>query len=235
MNVRAWISGLLVAGVSIPASAAVVFQSRTTTTTIHLGNTATLAGASFDYANLVTFSSDPGESIAITLSTSGNATNISTSAGGGASVTPSSVPNGTPQANLTLTGNAVSGGGSWQFGYQGTAGTAAGSSFIVYDSVNNRYALDFAAGGSNFVTPGGTFTSTLAIDGDWSAPSSHSAISFGAGYTLVDDFVFSGGVTRVTVKTTNYDNTNPGIVFSLLGAQVVPEPGSLALVAVAPP
>jgi len=209
---------------------------RFTTTTINPGAAGTFAGASFFYNNFMYLDDGIGTTSA-TLNTLGASTGISINGlGAGTSVTPTTVADGTPSTLVTIDTTVQQAGNGWQFMYSGLAGTTPGFSFITFSAAGPFYELRFSGGGSNFVGLGGTFFSEVVIAGDFSAATSRSAVSFAANgnYILVNDFVYNGTNTLVTVQTTDYNDVNPGIRFSLFGSAVpVPEPGSLALVGVA--
>ena len=204
---------------------------RDTVTTINPGAAGTFAGASFDYANTIKFDKGTG-SVGYILNTLPAATGITISALGLSTVSPSSLPDGANSAPVTVTGDST-GSGGWSFHYVGQSSSTPGNSYITNMISGGMYALEFSGGGSNFVDAGNTFDSLVSIMGDFSAGTLHSAVTYGAGYSLVGDFVFNGTYTNVEVKTTSYAlGVNPQIDFTLFG-NTVPEPGTLALVGAA--
>jgi hypothetical protein len=218
----------LAPGLATTAAAVPLELSRVTQTAINPGAPGTFAGASFDYTNTIHFDNDPG-SVAVTLNIVPVATGITLGGLGASTISVTSLPDGTTSSPVTIGGDTT-GAGGLEFSYTGPASTVPGNSFITNSVIGGLYALVFSGGGTNFVSPGGTFKSVVRTLGDFSAPSSHSAVAYGAGYTLLNDFTYFGGYTIVEVETTNYNGTNPGINFTLFGAPV-PEPATIGLLA----
>ncbi len=209
----------------VHASPSVVF--RDSVTTVAPGSAGTFVGSDFSYDTDLYFTGSGTwssqwqfESTASTASLTGF---------GGVSVTPTSVPAGTAVATIDATVPA-SGGAGLDIDYSGSSSATSGASFLTTTTALDRYALTFTGGGTNGVDDGGTFDSTVRILGNWSSPSSHGALTFGAGYTLIQDFVFNGAFTTVEVQTTDFDGVNPTIDFTLYGSTVpVPEPSEWSL------
>lgn len=215
------------------AWAAPVTVSRDTVTTVATGAAGTFAGASFTYDNTMRFDTGTG-SYGVTLNTNAASRNTTLNGLGASTVSPTTLPDGVNSAGISITGDA-SGNGGWHFNYIGDASSVFGESYLTNTIISGRYALAFNGGGFNLIDTGGVFTSTVVIDGDWSDSASHTALSFGAGYTLLNDFSYDGGTNKTTVKVqlASWDGTNPDIAFALLGARALPEPGALPLVALA--
>jgi hypothetical protein len=227
---------LVFAVVAAPALAVPLQLTRDTLTVVDTGAAGTFAGAQFSYSNNIGFDTGTG-TLNTNLLTVPASTGISIYGLGSSVATPSSTPDGTPSTPVSVTSDGSAGSG-WGFSYAGAASSVAGNSFLTNTTFGTRYALDFSGGGTNFVDLGGRFTSTVKILGDFSAASAHTAVSFGAGYALLQDFVFDAinNLTLVQVETTQYDGTNPGIHFLLLGDELrahVPEPSMPFLMALA--
>ena len=221
----------IVAGLWAPmvhASPTVYF--RDSTTTINPGPSGTFAGSDFSYGTELYFAGSGSWSSQWSFEST--ATGIAINGIGGVTATPTSVPAGTPLTTINATVPA-GGVGGLDIYYSGDSSATPGASFLTTATALDHYVLAFAGGGTNGVDDGGTFDSTVRILGNWSSPTSHSALSFGSGYTLVQDFVFNGAFTTVEVQTTDYDGVNPSIDFTLYGNTVaVPEPSGWALLCV---
>ena len=206
--------------------AAATVDFRDTVTTIAPGVAGTFAGADFSYSTDLYFTGSGTWTSQWQFEST--ASNTSVTGFGGVVATPTSIAAGTPQAMINATvpaGNAA----GLDIYYSGSSSATPGASFLTTADVG-RYTLTFSGGGTNGVDSGGTFDSTVRILGNWSAPASHSALSFGTGYSVLEDFVFNGAFTTVEVQTTDYDGVNPGIGFTLYGNTVaVPEPGEWSL------
>lgn len=201
--------------------------SRDTVNTINTGSPS-FGGASDTYMNTMDFNTTAGTFLPA-VSIDPLATSIHFGGLGGTSVSQTSAPDGTTLVTLTVISPGGSGQG-WTFGYNALAGTVPGQSFITRSVVGGFNELIFNGGGVNFVDNGGEFISTVVLTGDWSAPASHTAPTFGAGYTILQDFFFAGGQTTFSIETTDYNGTNPLIDFALIGSPAtVPEPATLAL------
>ena len=215
--------------VSTQALAQPAETQRDTVTAVTTGSSS-FSGASLIYTNTIDFDSTAG-SITNNVNFQPLATSIFFVGLGGTTVSQPNAPDFTPSVVLTTTSPGGSGQG-WRFGYQGVAGSIAGQNFITNLIVGGINELAFSGGGTNFVSPGGTFDSIVTLTGNWSNPASHTAATFGTGYSVLQNFTYSGGVTTFEVRTTNYDGTNPGINFTLFGSAVdAPEPASLSLLA----
>lgn len=191
------------------------------------GAAGTFAGASMDYNNNFLLSDCRGTTTNI-VNARPLATDIKFKGVGDITVDPSSSPNGTPSTEVKVTSPEGVGGG-WDFDYRIASSPTAGLSFLQNDVVGGRHVLRFAGGGAGLLEVGGLFTSTVVINGDWSNPASRSpSTAYGSGYAVIQDFVFDGTSTRFAVQNTNYNGTDPGISFYLIGAPV-PEPGTWAL------
>lgn len=201
--------------------------SRDTTTTINTGSPS-FAGASLIYTNTIDLDTTAG-TINTTLNIPTLATGISLSGLGGTTVTPGSVPDGTASVPVSIVSPGGTGQG-WSFGYNLVAGPSAAQSFITAFVAGGFNELSFAGGGQNFLNTGGSFTSTVVLSGDWSAPGDVINLSYGAGYTIGHDFTFDGTNTTFSVSTNNYQGVNPTIAFTLVGSAVpAPEPTSFAV------
>jgi hypothetical protein len=206
--------------------------SRDTTSILDTGSSS-FGGATDQYDNTINLNTSSGTYNA-TLSIDTLATGIAVAGFGGTTVTPTSIPSGTTSAPLTASSPGGAGQG-FTYDYQTTAGTAPGNGQSQFSTgiSGGHYTLTFDDGGTGFVVNGDTFTSSVELTGNWSSPASHSAVTYAGGYTLTQDFVYSGGDTFVTVQTTNYEGVDPSIDFTLIGASVpVPEPPSIALLGV---
>ncbi len=215
------------------AWAAPVTVSRDTVTGVAVGAAGTFAGASFTYDNTMRFDTGTGN-YGVTLNTNAASRSTTLSGLGASIVSPATLPDGVNAASVTVTGDAT-GNGGWQFSYVGDASGVFGESYLTNTIIGGRYALAFDGGGFNLIDTGGVFTSTVVIEGDWSDIGSHTALSHGAGYTLLNDFSYDliSNKTTVKVQLASWDGTNPDISFALLGARVLPEPGVLPLAALA--
>lgn len=210
--------------------ASVNVDFRDSITTIAPGAVGTFSGSDFSYGSDLYFTGSGSWSSQWSFESTASA--ISVTGFGGVNVTPTSLPAGTALATITATVPA-GGAAGLDIYYSGDSSATPGASFLTTTMALNRYALTFAGGGVNGVNDGGTFDSTVRILGNWSSPSSHSALTFGAGYSLVQDFVYNGAFTTVEVQTTDYDGVNPSIDFTLYGnTAAVPEPGVWSLLCV---
>ena len=145
-------------------------------------------------------------------------------------VAPTTVPDGTASTAVTVISPGGSGQG-WGFDYNIVASPTAGQSFLTTGVSGGRNTLTFTGGGTGLLSDHGRFLSTVVLMGDWSDLASHSAPTHSVGYSVLSDFVFSGGATRYIVETTDYQTgVNPNIAFTLFGsAAAVPEPSTWAL------
>lgn len=191
------------------------------------GAAGTFSGAALVYNNSFRIADGFSGDAFYTVSARPLATGITFYAVNGATIDPTSSPDGTPVTNVKVTGNGGDGQG-WGFDYAVVASPVAGQSFLQQDVVDGHYVLRFNGGGAGLLPSGARFLSSVVIQGDWTAPASHSPVSYGAGYTVDQDFAFDGTSTRFTIETSNYNGTGPSIGFYLIGAPV-PEPGTWAL------
>ena len=221
------LAGVLAATIASQANADPLIVTRWTYTYVTPVLT-DFSGSHFVYNNSLYLNQDAG-TYAATVNFQSVATDIHFYAEGGTTVDPLSAPDHTPAVPMTIT----TPGGPGQlvgFDYNGVATDTPGLSFLTYGVIGSQYALTFTGGGTNLLDTDGTFHSLVVIDGDWSSASSHTAASYGAGYTLENDFTYDAISNKTTfrISTFDYDGTNPGISFSLLGADVaaVPEPAT---------
>jgi hypothetical protein len=232
LNIQSKFAAAALVSLCAGAWAAPVALTRTTHTTVDVGTPGTFAGASFDYRNTITFDNGAGQ-YQINLTTVAAATGITLNGLGTTTVAPPTIPNGASTTTVTATSDGSAGSG-YQFGYTGLASSTPGNSFISNTTAGGVYELYFSGGGSNALDVGGDFYSEVDILGDFSSAGSHGGLSYGAGYTLVNDFTFDGTYTKVTVETRSFNGTNPSIQFALYGNSLsVPEPGGLPLVGAA--
>ena len=212
------------AAVLLPIAAqaqSVRINERDTITTINTGAAANFSAASYTYDNTLHFNNSEG-SESLTLNVQPSAMGINLSGIGGTSVTPTTAPDGTAVVNIFATTAGGSGQGI-KFGWHG-----GDTGFLSSGVISGHNALTFNGGGINFVDSEGTFFSQVVIAGNWSSSALHTTPTYGAGYSVVDNFNFLTGNTYFTVKTTNYQGVNPTISFSLLGSAVsaAPEPAA---------
>ena len=104
--------------------------------------------------------------------------------------------------------------------------------------INGFNTLEIRFSTSASLVNGSPFTFLLAIPGDWSvagtASGNHQFLSINPLWTIDQNFVFSGGSTIFSSHINSYTNDglhNQQLNFRLIGAAVVPAPGSLALLA----
>ncbi len=213
---------------SVAATAAPMVSVRTTVTTI-TPQGAGFANSTLTYRNVLKLDASPG-SFQQPLTVPSLATAISFAGVGGTSVTPSSFANGTTSPTITVTSPGGSGQG-FTFNDDMTVGTSAAQSFITTATIGGVKELLFNGGGTGIVGTGGGFESDVFIVGNYSGAASHTAASFGAGYTVLDNFVFNGTTTEFAVETTDYRGIDPTISFALIKPTAVPEPASLAILA----
>lgn len=219
--------GLLAAVPLLAMAQANPIVERYTYSYVDPGASGTFAGAAVGYNNSLRMADGFTGDALYSLSALPLATNISFYAVNGATVTPTSSPDGTPVTPVQVTGNGGNGQG-WGFDYHIVASPVAGQSFLQQDVVDGHQVLRFTGGGTGLIPTGARFYSSVVIQGDWSSPVSHSPVLYGAGYSLIQDFEYDGFFTRFTIDTSSYNGTNPSIAFYLIGAPV-PEPASGAL------
>lgn len=193
---------------------------RYTYTYVTPGAAADFSGASYVYNNTLNLDEVAGET-GVALSIQPGAQNIVVYGFGGTTVSPTFAPDYTPLVPVSITSPGGPGNG-WGFDYTGGA-----NGFLNPTIIGGRRALAFSGGGFG-VLSNGRFLSSVIIAGDWSSLANRTAASFGAGYSILDDFAFDGMTTRFTIVTDSYQGINPSISFALLGAGV-PEPQSWAL------
>ena len=140
-------------------------------------------------------------------------------------------------------GNILNGGSGGTFGFEYFASngpdfstswtistTASGHDVLAFGGVGSQ---GFGGCGSNFLDIGGIFTCEVFIQGnhpDGTAVGDAYITNLAAGYSVVSDFVYDSAInaTILSVSTGNYDGTNPGLGFNVVGAPV-PEPATWAI------
>jgi hypothetical protein len=205
--------------------------TRNTTTTIQVGNP-NFSSANATYANVIGFDSVAG-TYSVTVNPVAASVGTYFTGFGGSTVTPATAADGSTPVAITLTSPGGAGQG-YSFGYTAAVSEIPGASFITHSVSGGVNVLSFSGGGTNLLSDGGLFTSTVVISGDWSGAASHSAATFASGYSVLANFVYDSvlNVTDFAVSTSNYQDVNPGIAFDLYGSVVaVPEPSEWAMMA----
>lgn len=218
---------MLAAVLLLPTAAAAQIAERYTYTYITPGSLPDFSDSSFVYNN--TFNLKPGATaFDFNFSIVPGAQGINTYGINGTTTSPTSVPDGSSSYLFTVTPTASPDQG---FGLDYFGGATG---FIASTTVGGRYALGFSGGGTSGVDIGGRFVSSVVLLGDWSSAASHTPVSYGSGYSVLQDFVYDGTNTRFVISTDDFQGTSPGISFSLLGARIgaVPEPATWSMMIV---
>lgn len=202
---------------------------RDTYSRIDPGAPGTFAGASMAYTNAFGMLQDFNATSLYEVAALPLATNIVFYGINGATVTPTSAPDGTPNTLVFVSGTAAAGQG-WGFDYDIVASPTAGQSFLRQDVVGGLNVLRFDGGGFGLLDNGGRFLSSVVILGDWSSPASRSPVLYSDDpeYSVLHDFEYDGVHTRFTIETNRYRGNDPSISFYLIGAPV-PEPSTWVL------
>ncbi|MBI2795329.1 MAG: PEP-CTERM sorting domain-containing protein [Gemmatimonadetes bacterium] len=146
-------------------------------------------------------------------------------------------PVGPGGTTLTMTKTGP-GTGFLTVGYYTDIATSFADSWIVAGVHNGRYTLDFLGGGSGYLGSPIDYMLEVQMYGDWSSSGTgmgqHEFLGWsGAGYALTYDFVYDSGsnITTLRMDHSAWEGASPNAAFRLYGAEVVPEPASIALVA----
>jgi hypothetical protein len=152
-----------------------------------------------------------------------------------------------PAGGTSETGNIINGGngGTWGFNYFTSNGpdfstswtistTAGGHDVLAFGGVGSQ---GFGGCGSNLLDLGGIFTCEVFIQGnhpDGTATGDAYISNLAAGYNVTSDFVYNSmlNATVVGVSTGDYNGTNPSLGINIVGAAIVPEPATWAMMLV---
>lgn len=220
---------LFVLALAAGPAAAAQFSARETATYIGTGNNRTFASASAWYSDYITMPAGGDDVLGAVITLKSGQYDFATFYGGGTvRVFHDDVPAGATSATLDITNGG--GGGAFAFQYQTRTGATFDESFITGGMVGGRRALLFRSGGTRLLDDGGTFTSTLGVSGDWTNPNNYVGLSWNPAYEVVSPWAYDRalGGTLITVRTTNYNQSqNPDLAITLFSS-AVPEPATWA-------
>lgn len=134
--------------------------------------------------------------------------------------------------------STTGGAGTVTYGYDTPVGADFNQSWIVAGVHNGRHTLDFVGGGAGFVAPltGIVYRLVITINGDWTQfGTGFGQVEWlgytGSGYSVNNFFTYANGVTTLEMSNDNWDVNSPNASFRLYGESVVPEPGTVVLLA----